>query len=239
MRAVRADARVAVIIPALDEEHAIGRVLEAIPGWADEVIVVDNGSIDATAARARAGGARVVREPRRGYGAACLAGLAALGACDVVVFLDGDYSDHPEEMARLVDPIVAGRAELVIGSRTLGQAARGALSPQQRIGNRVACALIRVLYRRHYTDLGPFRAVERRALERLGLRDRGFGWTVEMQLAAARARLRIVEVPVSYRPRLGRSKISGTVTGALGAAAKITYVIVATALQSRPRTPPR
>ena len=169
---------------------------------------------------------RLVREPRRGYGSACLAGLAALEASppDVVVFLDGDYSDHPEEMPRLLEAI-AGGADLVIGSRALGTREPGALLPQARFGNLLACFLIRLLFGHRYTDLGPFRAIRWEACRRLRMRDRDFGWTCEMQVKALREGLRVAEVPVSYRRRVGVSKITGTVSGTLRAGWKILWTI--------------
>jgi glycosyltransferase involved in cell wall biosynthesis len=222
---MRGNARLAVIIPALNEAAAIGRVLAAIPSWVDEVLVVDNGSTDATAAVARKQGARVIWEPQRGYGAACLAGINALATPDIVVFLDGDYSDHPEEMDRLVDPLVENNADLVIGSRVLGQRQPGALTPQARFGNWLACLLIRLIWRVRYSDLGPFRAIGFPALQLLNMQDRDYGWTVEMQIKAAARHLRILEVPVSYRLRVGQSKISGTLRGVVGAGTKILATI--------------
>lgn len=230
---MRGDARLAVIIPALNEAAAIGRVLAAIPEWVDEVLVVDNGSTDATATVARKQGARVIWEPQRGYGAACLAGINALTTPDIVVFLDGDYSDHPEEMDRLVDPLVRNNADLVIGSRVMGQRQPGALTPQARFGNWLACLLIRLIWQVRYSDLGPFRAIGFPALQLLNMQDRDYGWTVEMQIKAAARRLRILEVPVSYRPRVGQSKISGTLRGVLGAGTKILATIGREALRSR------
>ena len=225
---------VGVVIPARDEQEAIGRVLADIPkqmaggqieAAVDQVIVVDNGSADDTASRAEEAGGEVVREPRKGYGQACLAGIAALRECDVVVFLDGDYSDYPEEMGRVVAPIGADRADLVIGSRVLGRRQRGALPPQSRFGNLLATSLIRLLFGVSYTDLGPFRAIRRPALEQLEMEDRDFGWTVEMQVKAAKRGFRIAEVPVSYRRRIGESKISGTVAGSFRAGLKILSTI--------------
>lgn len=219
-----------VIIPALDEAKSIGLVLAALPqDHIRRVVVADNGSTDGTADLARAGGAEVVTAARRGYGSACLSGLAhlrATGPPEVVVFLDGDYSDHPEELPSLVEPILAGRADLVIGSRVLGQRERGALLPQARAGNFVACTLIRLLYGTRYTDLGPFRAIRWEALERLEMVDPTFGWTAEMQVKALRQGLRVVDVPVSYRKRVGVSKITGTVRGTVLAGYKILTTVV-------------
>ena len=193
-----------------------------------EVVVVDNGSTDRTAAVARAAGATVVREPRRGYGAACLAGLAHLSARPpgIVAFLDADASDDARELPRVLAPILEGRADLVVGSRVLGTREPGALSTVQVFGNRLAVTLLALLFGARYTDLGPFRAIRWEALRALHMRDRDYGWTVEMQARAARARLAAVEVPVSYRRRVGRSKISGTVRGVLGAGGKILYTIL-------------
>lgn len=222
---MRAGRRIGVVIPALDEEAAIGRVLDAIPRWVDDVVVVDNGSTDATSTVARLHGARVVTERRRGYGVACRTGVEAIVGGDVVVFLDGDYSDPPEQMGRLVDPIVAGRADFVLGSRVSEASGGPTLTAMQRVGNRLACWLINGLWHAHYSDLGPFRAIRASALRELDVRDRNFGWTVEMQIAAARRGLRIEEVDTSHRPRIGRSKISGTFRGSLGAGTKILLVI--------------
>jgi glycosyltransferase involved in cell wall biosynthesis len=220
--------KVDVVIPALDEEHALPRVLREIPRPpVRRVVVADNGSRDRTAEVARAEGAEVVHEPRRGYGAACLRALAHLAADppDVVVFVDGDHSDHPAELPSLLTPIDRGEADLVIGSRTLGRAERGSLTPQQRVGNAVACVALSRLYGARYTDLGPFRAIRWEALLGLDMRDRDYGWTVEMQIKAARARLRHAEVPVSYRRRIGASKVSGTLRGTIGASHKILWTL--------------
>ena len=222
--------RIGVVIPALNEVRAISRVLADVPDWVDDIVVADNGSSDGTADAARVAGARVVTEARRGYGAACQAGLRELADVDIVVFLDGDYSDSPEEMGLLVDPIARGDAEFVIGSRTRGVSLEGALTPHQRFGNRLACRLMRTLFGASYTDLGPFRAITSPGLERLGMTDRAYGWTVEMQVRALAARLRVSEVPVSYRPRIGASKISGTVKGSILAATAILGVIARAAL---------
>jgi glycosyltransferase involved in cell wall biosynthesis len=225
--------RVAVIIPALDEEAAIGLVLAELPPLALEVIVVDNGSSDRTGEIAQAAGARVVREPRKGYGQACLAGIAAAPGADVLAFLDGDHSDYPAQLVDVLSPILAGQADLVIGSRRLGRRAPGAHPWHAVLGTRVCVGLMNLFIGTRATDLGPFRAITSAALGRLGMRDRSFGWTVEMQVKAARRGLRVVEVPVDYRPRIGRSKVSGTLSGTFRAAAKILGIIARHAL-SRP-----
>ena len=229
---MREGRRIAVVIPALDEERAIGRVLADVPAWVDQVIVADNGSRDRTADIARAAGATVVLEPEPGYGAACLAGLTQIGNADIIVFLDGDYSDHPEEMASLVDPIIADAADLVIGSRVLGAREAGALTPQQRFGNWLATRLIRAFWGVRYTDLGPFRAIRAPALAHLGMRDRTYGWTVEMQIKAAIVGLRALEAPVRYRRRIGISKISGTIKGTVKAGYKILTMIARLAISA-------
>ncbi len=234
---MRRGASIAVVIPALNEEPSIGRVLDEIPDWVDEVVVADNGSTDGTARAAEEHGARVVYEARRGYGSACLAALRTLGDPDIVVFLDGDYSDHPGEMDRLVDPILDGRAEMVIGSRVLGKREPGALTPQQRFGNRLACILIRLFWKAEFTDLGPFRAVRHSTLRRLGMRDPDYGWTVEMQIRAARLGVPLMEVPVRYRRRIGRSKVSGTLRGMIGAGTKILGIIFLSAVRPQPPGP--
>jgi glycosyltransferase involved in cell wall biosynthesis len=219
--------KASVIIPVFNERDSLPRVVADIPrDLVSEILVVDNGSTDGTDLVAQRLPVRLLREVRLGYGSACLAGLAALEAAppEVVVFLDGDYSDYPDEMPRLLDAI-AGGADLVIGSRMLGRREAGALLPQARVGNQFACFLIRLLYGHRFTDLGPFRAIRWEALRRLDMRDRDFGWTCEMQVKAVRQRLRIAEVPVSYRRRVGVSKITGTLTGTLGAGWKILWTI--------------
>ncbi|MEM9553448.1 MAG: glycosyltransferase family 2 protein [Acidobacteriota bacterium] len=214
-----------VVIPAFNEEASLPLVLADLP-WPmlRRVVVADNRSTDATADVARAGGAEVVDAPIQGYGSACLAGLAHLrrtGPPDLVVFLDADYSDHPDELPNVVAPLLEKTADLVIGSRVLGRRERGALLPQARAGNLIACTLIRLLYGHRYTDLGPFRAIRWSSLERLQMRDPNFGWTAEMQVKALRAGLRVTEVPVSYRKRIGVSKITGTLRGTILAGYKI------------------
>jgi glycosyltransferase involved in cell wall biosynthesis len=227
---MRDSSTVAVIIPAFNEEASIGKVIAAIPDWVDDIVVVDNASTDGTADAARTAGARIVDESRPGYGSACLAGIAALDNPDIVVFLDADFSDHPDEMDVLVDPIAEDRTDIVIGSRVLGDREKGALVPHARFGNWLACTLIKMFWNVKFTDLGPFRSVRRSTLEKLDMRDTNFGWTVELQVKAARDGLRIIEAPVSYRCRIGRSKISGTVKGTVLAGTKILSTIFAAAL---------
>ncbi|MCL6481408.1 MAG: glycosyltransferase family 2 protein [Firmicutes bacterium] len=229
--------RVALILPALDEEESLGSLLVELARYPfTQVVVVDNGSRDRTAEVALRRGACVVQEPRRGYGSACLAGIAALRReVDVVVFMDADGSDDPADLPHLLEPIERGAADLVIGSRVLGQREAGALTPQQRIGNAVATALLRLLFDIRATDLGPFRAIRRSALERLALCEPDFGWTIAMQIRAHQAGLRVVEIPVRYRRRrAGRSKISGTVSGTIRAGTKIIGTILKYRLQPPP-----
>lgn len=217
-----------VIIPALDEEQAIGRVLDDLPREEQTtVIVVDNGSRDQTAAVARERGALVVAEPRRGYGAACLAGIAAAPAADVVVFLDADYSDDPAELPLLLAPLQRGTADLVIGSRMILAESRRALLPQARFGNWLSGLLLSRLFGARATDLGPFRAIRADALQALDMDDRDFGWTVQMQARAFAMKMAVEEVPVSYRDRIGVSKISGTVSGSVRAGVTILRTIFA------------
>ena len=221
---------VRLIIPALNEADSLPHLLASLPAGIDEVIVVDNGSSDATAQVAHGAGARVVSEPRRGYGQACLTGIAALRRCDVIVFLDADLCDDPARLGDLVQPIFEGRADMVLGTRMYPEVS-AALTLPQRFGNRLACRLMRLFWGGRYTDLGPFRAISPAALQRLGMRDRDFGWTVEMQIKAARIGLSVREIPVPYRRRrFGRSKVSGTVSGVVGAGYKILYVIFREAL---------
>jgi glycosyltransferase involved in cell wall biosynthesis len=227
--------RIVVIIPALNEAAAIGQVIEEIPrDLAARVIVCDNGSTDDTAAVARAAGATVVYEAERGYGAACLRAISSLpGDTDIVVFLDADHSDFPEDMPALLAPLLDGSADLVIGSRTKGKAENGALLPHQRFGNRLATTLIYLFWGVRYSDLGPFRAIRRDALAALDMRDRNFGWTIEMQIKAIQNGLKTVEVPARYRVRIGESKISGTITGSVKAGAKILGCIFRFAIHER------
>ena len=220
-----------VVIPALNEEAALSHVLAALPrALVRRVVVVDNGSTDRTAEVACAAGAVVVREPRRGYGSACLAGLRAVERWapppDVVVFLDADYSDHPEELTQVVEPIARDRADLVIGSRVLGRRECCALLPQARVGNWIASSLLRLRYGVRVSDLGPFRAIRFDRLLELAPSDPDYGFTAELQVKALRAGLRYAEVPVSYRRRTGRSKITGTLAGSLRAGYKILSTIL-------------
>jgi glycosyltransferase involved in cell wall biosynthesis len=226
--------RSSAIIPALNEEENIADVVRAVPRTiVQEVIVVDNGSTDATAERAAAAGARVVREPRRGYGRACAAGVRALSSdCEVAVFLDGDGSDCPELMNRLLEPIAEGKYDFVIGSRIRGERERGSLNFQQVLAGRMAGILLNQLYGVRYTDMCPFRAIRREALEQLGMREQTYGWNLEMQMRAARANLRILEIPVAHRRRAGgTSKVSGSVRGTCLAAARIAVTLARVALE--------
>jgi glycosyltransferase involved in cell wall biosynthesis len=217
-----------VIIPALNEAASIAHVVrDALTVGVCEVIVVDNGSSDNTSDIARNAGATVLREDRRGYGYACLAGIAYARsrACEIIVFLDGDYSDFPEELPAVVLPIIENRADIVIGSRATGKRERGALLPQQRFGNWLATRLIHLRTGVRFTDLGPFRAITITALDQLDMRDGTYGWTVEMQMKAAKQHLRCVEVPVRYRKRIGESKVSGTLRGTVMASVNILGMI--------------
>ena len=216
-----------VIIPTRNEVSAISRVLADLPAnLVNEVLVVDSNSTDGTPEIAAKMGACVVHEPRRGYGRACLTGLACADAPDVVVFLDGDYSDRPSELPILLAPIIEGRADITLGSRLQGQRSTGALPWHQVLGNRLAASLIRLLYGLEITDLGPFRAGRAEVLRALALEETTYGWAVEMILKGALRGCRIVEVPVSYHPRIGKSKISGTLKGTIGAAWFILSLIV-------------
>jgi len=211
--------RISVVIPTKNEAGSIARVLQDIPRPpVTDVVVVDAGSDDGTAAIAAAHGARVVVERRRGYGRACLTGIEQVSPSDIIVFLDGDYSDRPQELPALISPILANRADITIGSRLAGRRAPGALPWHSIAGNWTAAALIRLLYGVGVTDLGPFRAARGDTIRFLRLRETGYGWAVELILRGALTGKRIVEVPVSYHPRIGRSKITGTVCGSLGAA---------------------
>ncbi len=219
-----------VIIPAFNEQNAVGLVVKEIPkDWVSEVIVVDNGSEDDTFLQAQNQGATALKEPRKGYGRACLKGMHHFAKSetkpDIVVFLDGDHSDYPEQLPELLQPIVDDKADLVIGSRALGKKEKGSMTPQQVFGNWLATTLIRLIYKVSFTDLGPFRAIRYDSLMAINMQDTNYGWTVEMQLKAARHQLRSIEVPVNYRRRIGVSKVSGTLKGTILAGIKIIYTI--------------
>lgn len=232
--------RVSVIIPTHNEAQAIGRVLADIPSdLATEVIVVDSNSTDGTPDIAARLGARVIHESRRGYGRACLTGLAAAAAPDIAVFVDGDYSDRPAELPLLLAPIIEGRADIVLGSRLRNRRVAGSLPWHQAFGNRLAASLIRLIYGVEISDLGPFRAARVEVLRELVLEEATYGWAVEMILKGALNGYRIVEVPVSYHPRIGKSKISGTVKGTAGAAWFILSRIVRYYFQRRKTRLPR
>ena len=219
-----------VIIPAFNEQNAVGLVIDEIPkDWVSEIIVVDNGSTDDTFAQALSRGATAIKEPIRGYGNACLRGMKHIADAptqpDIIVFLDGDHSDYPEQLIDLVKPIVDGERDMVIGSRSMGIKERGSMTPQQIFGNWLATSLIKLFYGVKYTDLGPFRAIRYDSLMTIAMKDRTYGWTVEMQLKAAKLNLRTVDIPVNYRQRIGVSKVSGTLKGTIGAGYKIILTI--------------
>jgi glycosyltransferase involved in cell wall biosynthesis len=222
--------KVKVIIPAFNEENAVGKVIRDIPkDLVSEIIVVNNASTDQTEIKAREAGATVLKEPIKGYGRACLRGIHYLNKDeikpDIVVFLDADYSDHPEEMPKLINPIVAGSSDLVVGSRALGQRESRSMTIPQIFGNWLATKLLNIIYHANFTDLGPFRAIRFTSLMGLGMQDETYGWTVEMQLKAAKQNLAYQEVPVNYRVRTGKSKISGTIKGTIMAGYKILWTI--------------
>jgi glycosyltransferase involved in cell wall biosynthesis len=224
--------RVALVIPVIDESATIAGVVRAVPrDLIDEIIVVDGGSRDDTVAAARAGGARVIVEPRAGYGAACLVGVTAAADCAVIAFIDGDGSDDPADLRQIVEPILAGEQDFVIGSRAAAARAAGSMGTHQLLAGGLAGLTMRALYGVRYTDMGPLRAIRRDALERLHMRERTYGWNLEMQMRAARAGLRILELPVAHRQRAGgASKVSGSVCGTLRASWNLatTFVRVAT-----------
>ncbi|OGX61081.1 MAG: glycosyl hydrolase [Omnitrophica WOR_2 bacterium RIFOXYC2_FULL_45_15] len=218
--------RISVLIPAFNEEKSIAQVIKELPkDIVDEIVVVDNASTDATQEIALRNGAKVVEEPHRGYGAACLKGLESIDNAVIVVIIDGDHSDYPEQITRLLEPIASGNADFVIGSRVLGLREDGALTPQQYWGNKLAVFLIHRLFGYGFTDMGPFRAIRFESLKSLKMTDKDFGWNVEMQVKAVRQGLKIMEVPVDYRKRIGASKISGTVPGVIMAGLKIIFTI--------------
>ena len=225
-----------VIIPALDEEASIAKVLAEIPReHLAEVIVVDNGSADGTAEAARRAGALVLREDRRGYGYACMTGIARASerSVPIIAFLDGDYSDYPEDLNLVLRPIREEGYDMVIGSRMMGEREPGAMLPQGIFGNWLATSLMRLFWGARFTDLGPMRAIRREALLRLDMREPAYGWTVEMQIKAAREGLRFTEVPVRYRKRIGESKVTGTLSGTVKAGTRILFVIMRSFLSPR------
>ena len=217
---------ISVIIPAHNEDNSIGRVLNDLPQEKlKEIIVVNNASTDNTAEVARINGAKVVEESCRGYGAACLRGISEVSSSDIVVFVDGDYSDYPEELDQLIKPITENRADFVLGSRMIYPESREALLLQARYGNKLATFLIYIFFGYRFTDLGPFRAIRFDSLKQINMVDTDFGWTVEMQIKAIKNNLKIKEIPVHYRKRIGISKITGTVSGTFKAGVKIIYTI--------------
>lgn len=221
---------IVVIIPAYNEENSVAKVVKDIPaGWVHEIIVVNNNSNDNTEINARNAGATVLRESRPGYGYACLKGIEYIKqkkiTPDIVVFIDADYSDHPEEMTLLLAPILNEGMDLVIGSRALGRKESGSMTVPQIFGNWLATLLLKIIYNVRYTDLGPFRAIRYEKLVEINMQDTTYGWTVEMQLKAAKLKMKITEVPVNYRKRIGFSKISGTVKGTVLAGYKIITTI--------------
>ncbi len=219
-----------VIIPAFNEENAVGKVVADIPkNLVSEVIVVNNGSTDRTDTEAAKAGATVLHEHQKGYGNACLKGMAYCASLpsppDIIVFLDADYSDYPQEMEMLVQPILNGTADMVIGSRALGQRAKHSMTPQQIFGNWLATTLMRLIYKASFTDLGPFRAIKWRSLQAIGMTDKTYGWTIEMQIKVLKAGFPYTELPVTYRERIGFSKVSGTLKGTILAGYKILWTI--------------
>jgi len=221
------DNKIAVIIPAFNEEKSLPAVISFIPGFVDEIIVCDNGSLDKTAEVAVDAGAVILFESEKGYGAACLKAINYIKTknFDIVVFIDGDYSDYPEEMGIVVNPIIQDDYDFVVGSRIIGSREKGALLPQAILGNWLASFFIKIFWGYRYTDLGPFRAIKYTSLLKLDMCDRNFGWTVEMQIKAAKHKLKTIEIPVSYRKRIGKSKVTGTINGSVKASIKILYVI--------------
>ena len=209
------DSEIVVIIPARNEEAAIGKVIGEIPDFVDRIIVANNGSTDKTAMVAEQAGAQIVDVPQPGYGRACLAGIAAAGACDIIVFLDGDASDYPEDMGQLLQPIWEGKADFVVGSRLNEMCEPDSLTLPQKFGNRLACSLMRLFWGSKFTDLGPFRAITYTRLQQLNMQAPTFGWTVEMQVRVLKQEIAYCEIPVRYRKRIGVSKISGTAKGVI------------------------
>ncbi len=215
--------KISVIIPALNEEKSISKVISSIPKYVSEIIVVDNGSTDKTSKIAKSKGALILFESKKGYGHACIKAIEFLkfNPPNIIVFLDGDYSDYPEEMDLLIKPIIKNKYEFVMGARIKELREPGSMTLQQVFGNFLACFLLKVLYGVNFKDLGPFRAIKWESLQKLKMKDKTFGWTIEMQLKAIKHKLKYLEVPVKYRNRIGKSKISGTLTGTIMAGYKI------------------
>lgn len=216
---------ISVIIPALNEEESIGKVISEIPKFVDEIIVVDNGSTDNTPKAVIENGAKLITENKKGYGKACLSGIKNLKNKDIIVFLDGDYSDYPSEMSLIIEDIIQEKSKFVIGSRITGKLQKGAMPPVAQFGNWLAPFLINLFWGLKFTDLGPFRAITYSALSKMDMIDQNFGWTVEMQIKAAKLKIPCTEVSVSYRKRIGTSKVSGTIIGSVKAGYKILYLI--------------
>jgi glycosyltransferase involved in cell wall biosynthesis len=224
--------KITAIIPALNEEQSIARVIADLPSMVNNIIVCDNGSTDDTAEVARRSGATVVHEPERGYGAACLKAASAVEPdTDILIYIDGDYSDYPEEAAQLVQPIIDGNYDMVVGSRMLTYSNHKALTPAAAFGNWLTSRLIRMFWGIRFTDIGPFRAIRYECYQDLEMKDRNFGWTTEMQVKAVKAGLRCLEIPVSYRPRIGVSKVSGTISGSVRAGIKFLWIIMREAIR--------
>lgn len=225
---MRTEKKINVVIPAFNEELSIGKVVDAIPkDWIETVIVVNNNSTDKTQEVATLAGATVLLEKRKGYGYACLTGIeeAKKNKADIIVFLDGDFSDYPEEIPQVIEPILEQGMDMVIGSRATGKREKGSMTPQQVFGNWLATRLMKIFYGAIFTDLGPFRAIKMDALEKLQMADKTYGWTIEMQIKAAKHKMNFCEVPVQYKKRIGVSKVSGTVKGTVLAGIKIIFAV--------------
>jgi len=225
---MRSEKKINVVIPAFNEELSIGKVVQSIPkDWIENIIVVNNNSTDKTQEVAALAGATVLLEKRKGYGYACLTGIeeAKKNKADIIVFLDGDFSDYPEEIPQLIEPILEQGMDMVIGSRATGKREKGSMTPQQVFGNWLATRLMKIFYGANFTDLGPFRAIKMDALEKLQMADKTYGWTIEMQIKAAKHKMNFCEVPVQYKKRIGVSKVSGTVKGTVLAGIKIIFAV--------------
>jgi glycosyltransferase involved in cell wall biosynthesis len=225
---MRSEKKINVVIPAFNEELSIGKVVQSIPkDWIENIIVVNNNSTDKTQEVAALAGATVLLEKRKGYGYACLTGIeeAKKNKADIIVFLDGDFSDYPEEIPQVIEPILEQGMDMVIGSRATGKREKGSMTPQQVFGNWLATRLMKIFYGANFTDLGPFRAIKMDALEKLQMADKTYGWTIEMQIKAAKHKMNFCEVPVQYKKRIGVSKVSGTVKGTVLAGIKIIFAV--------------